>query len=258
MNSFSPGRLAGKVVLITGAASGIGRSMAEMFVGEGARVVIADIDHVEGESLAVLLGTPAIFVPLDVTSEDQWVVALDRAVAAFGRLDGLVNNAGIVSIGNVEKTSLADWRRVHSVNLDGVFLGCKHAIPILRRAGGGAIVNISSVAGLVGDPTLAAYCSSKGGVRLLTKSVALHCARRKDGIRCNSVHPVFAETPMAEVLFAGSRDPVAKRSALEAAVPLGRFAKPEEIAAMALFLLSDEARFITGGEFVVDGGLTAG
>jgi 3(or 17)beta-hydroxysteroid dehydrogenase len=258
MNSVVPGRLAGKVAFVTGGASGIGRAMAEMFVREGGRIVIADIDHAAGESLAVSLGAPAIFVPLDVTSEEQWVIALNRTVTAFGRLDGLVNNAGIVSIGNVEKTNLADWRRVHSVNLDGVFLGCKHAIPLLRNAGGGAIVNISSVAGLVGDPTLAAYCSSKGGVRLLTKSVALHCARRRDGIRCNSVHPVFAETPMVEVLFAGSRDPVAKRSVLEAAVPLGRFARPEEIASMALFLLSDEARFITGGEFVVDGGLTAG
>jgi NAD(P)-dependent dehydrogenase (short-subunit alcohol dehydrogenase family) len=252
------GRLAGKSVLVTGAASGIGRAMAEIFVREGARVAIADIDRAAGETVAEALGAAAIFVPLDVTDEAQWIAALDHTVAAFGWLDGLVNNAGIVAIANGEKASLAEWRRVHAVNLDGVFLGCKHAIPLLRGAGGGAIVNISSVAGLIGDPTLAAYCSSKGGVRLLTKSVALHCARRKDGIRCNSVHPVFAETPMVGALFAGSRDPAAKRSALESAVPLGRFAQPEEVAAMALFLLSDEARFITGGEFVVDGGLTAG
>jgi 3(or 17)beta-hydroxysteroid dehydrogenase len=258
MSVVTLGRLAGKSVLVTGAASGIGRSMVEMFVREGARVAIADIDRAAGERVAGALGAATIFVPLDVTDEEQWIAALDRAAASFGRLDGLVNNAGTVAVASIEKTSLAEWRRVHAVNLDGVFLGCKHAIPLLRSAGGGAIVNISSVAGLIGDPTLAAYCSSKGGVRLLTKSVALHCARRRDGIRCNSVHPVFAETPMVEALFAGSRDPAAKRRALEAAVPLGRFAQPEEVAAMALFLLSDEARFITGGEFVVDGGLTAG
>lgn len=252
------GRLEGKSIFVTGAASGIGRAMAEMLVREGAQVAVADINRAAGESVARELGTAAIFVPLDVTLEEQWTAALALTTTSFGRLDGLVNNAGVVSVGSIERTTLAEWRHVHAVNLDGVFLGCKHALPHLRAAGGGAIVNVSSVAGLIGDPTLAAYCSSKGGVRLLTKSVALHCARRKDGIRCNSVHPVFAETPMLETLFDGARDPSAKRQALQAAVPLGRFAQPEEVASMVLFLLSDEARFITGAEFVVDGGLTAG
>jgi 3(or 17)beta-hydroxysteroid dehydrogenase len=252
------GRLEGKSVLVTGAASGIGRAMAEMLLREGAQVAVADINRAAGESFVRELGTAAIFVPLDVTVEGEWTAALALTKSTFSRLDGLVNNAGVVSVGNIERTTLAEWRRVHAINLDGVFLGCKHALPDLREAGGGAIVNVSSVAGLIGDPTLAAYCSSKGGVRLLTKSVALHCARRKDGIRCNSVHPVFAETPMLETLFDGARDPSAKRQALQAAVPLGRFAQPEEVASMVLFLLSDEARFITGAEFVVDGGLTAG
>jgi NAD(P)-dependent dehydrogenase (short-subunit alcohol dehydrogenase family) len=258
MSEKRGGRLAGKTAFITGAASGLGKAMAEMFVREGAWVAIADIDAAGGKRVAGALGDAATFLALDVTREEAWIEALAAAVGAFGSLDILVNNAGVAMVGSVEKTSLEDWRRVQSVNLDGVFLGCKHGIPHLRAAGGGSIINVSSVAGLVGDPSLAAYCASKGGVRLLTKSVALHCARRKDGIRCNSLHPVFAETPMVESLFAGAPNPAAKRAALEAAVPLGRFAAPEEVAGMAVYLASDEARFITGGEFVVDGGLTAG
>ncbi len=169
----------------------------------------------------------------------------------------LVNNAGVATIGDVERTSLAEWRRVHAVNLDGTFLGCKYAIPRLRAAGGGAIINMSSIAGIIGVHNLAAYCSSKGAVRLLTKSVALRCARRKDNIRCNSIHPVYAETPMVQQMLASAPDPAAQRGALEAMVPMGRLARPEEVADLALFLASDESRFVTGAEFVIDGGLTA-
>jgi NAD(P)-dependent dehydrogenase (short-subunit alcohol dehydrogenase family) len=251
------GRLAGKVALVTGAGSGLGRAIARRFASEGARVAIADIDPTGGQAAAVTLGDAACFVEHDVTREDSWSRALEATHAAFGRLDVLVNNAGVVTIGDVERTTLEEWRFVHAVNLDGTFLGCKHAIPRLRASGGGAIINMSSIAGLIGVHNLAAYCSSKGGVRLLTKSVALRCARRGDNIRCNSIHPVYAATPMVERMLASARDPAGQREALEAMVPLGRLAQPEEVADMALFLASDESRMVTGAEFVIDGGLTA-
>ena len=251
------GRLADKVALVTGAGSGLGRAIARRFASEGARIVIADIDPKGGQSVAAALGDAARFVEHDVTREASWTQALDAAHAAFGRLDILVNNAGVVTIGDVERTTLEEWRFVHAVNLDGTFLGCKHGIPRLRASGGGSIINMSSIAGIIGVHNLAAYCSSKGAVRLLTKSVALRCARRKDNIRCNSIHPVYAATPMVERMLATAPDPDAQRQALEAMVPLGRLAQPEDVADMALFLASDESRLVTGAEFVIDGGLTA-
>jgi NAD(P)-dependent dehydrogenase (short-subunit alcohol dehydrogenase family) len=250
-------RLAGKRAFVTGAASGLGRAIARAFVAEGARVAIADLDEAGGRAVAAELGAPALFLSHDVTDEAAWQHGLARAADAFGGLDTLVNNAGIAIVANVENTSLADWRRVQAVNVEGVFLGCKHALPYLRAAGGGAIVNMSSVAGVIGDPSLAAYCASKGAVRLLTKSVALHCARRKDGVRCNSIHPVFTATPMVEAMLAAARDPAQKRAALEACVPLGRLGAPEDVAAAAVYLASDESRFVTGTELMIDGGLTA-
>ena len=251
------GRLTGKVALVTGAGSGLGRAIATRFVSEGARVAIADIDPAGGRAVADALGAAARFVEHDVTREASWTQALDATEAAFGRLDVLVNNAGVVTMGDVERTTLEEWRFVHAVNLDGTFLGCKHGIPRLRAAGGGSIINMSSIAGIIGVHNLAAYCSSKGAVRLLTKSVALRCARRGDNIRCNSIHPVYAATPMVERMLATARDPVGQREALEAMVPLGRLAQPEEVADVALFLASDESRFMTGAELVIDGGLTA-
>jgi 3(or 17)beta-hydroxysteroid dehydrogenase len=251
------GRLAGKAAFVTGAASGIGRAIAERFAAEGARVAIADLDEPGARRVAASLGAASLAVPLDVADEAAWIAALEAAASSFGRLDILVNNAGIGPLGTIEKTSLAEWRRVHAVNLDGVFLGCKHALPHLRRAGGGSIVNMSSVAGLIGTPTLVAYGSSKAAVRMLTKSVALHCARRRDGIRCNSIHPVFTETPMVEAMVGAARQPDAAREALAAQVPLGRLGRAEEVAAMAAWLASDEAALVTGAEFVIDGGLTA-
>ena len=173
-----------------------------------------------------------------------------------GRLDGLVNAAGIVVVGSVEDTDFATWRRVMAINLDGTFLGCKYAMPLLRRTGG-SIVNLSSVSGLVGGHNLAAYNASKGGVRLLTKSVALHGARQKPPVRCNSVHPAFIEGPMADGMIAQFRDPARARDKLAASVPLGRFGTPAEVAALCVYLLADESAFVTDAEFVIDGGLTA-
>jgi 3(or 17)beta-hydroxysteroid dehydrogenase len=251
------GRVQDKVALITGGASGIGFATAELMVQEGAKVVIGDIDRAAAERAAARLGAAASFHLLDVTREDEWIAATDAIVRDHGRLDILVNNAGIALSQDFETTTLDDWRRLMAVNLDGVFLGCKHAVRVMKDRGGGAIVNLSSVAGLIGDPRLAAYCASKGGVRLLTKSVALHCARRGYNIRCNSVHPSFVETPMLDDMLARARDPAKARAGYAAAAPLGRIAQPGDVARMILFLASDEAAFSTGAEFVVDGGLTA-
>jgi 3(or 17)beta-hydroxysteroid dehydrogenase len=251
------GRLAGKSAFVTGAASGLGRAMALRFAEEGALVAVADLDEGGGRAVVAAIGEAALFLRHDVTVEADWIGNLSRAAAEFGRLDILVNNAGVGPTGTIEKTSLDEWRRVHAVNLDGVFLGCKHGIPHLRASGGGAILNMSSVAALMGTPTLTAYGSSKAAVAQLTKSVALHCAARRDNIRCNSLHPVFAATPMVERMIAAAKAPERARAALVEQVPLGRLADPDEVAALALYLVSDEARFVTGGEFVIDGGITA-
>ena len=251
------GRLEGKAAFITGGASGLGRAMAQAFAAEGARVAIADIDRERGEAVARGIGERAIFLAHDVTDEGQWIANLAAAASEFGRLDTLVNNAGIGTRGTVESTSLEEWRRIHAVNLDGPFLGCKHAIPLIAKAGGGAILNISSVAGLIGARDSAAYCESKGGLRMLTKTVAMHCAHRKNGVRCNSVHPVYTDTPMVGQMLAESRQPEKMLEAMKAMIPLGRLGTPEELAAMAVYLVSDEAAFVTGAEFVFDGGYTA-
>jgi len=254
---MAQGRLADKAAFITGAASGLGRAMAIAFAAEGARVAIADIDASRGAAAAKEIGEAAIFLTHDVRSEEQWTGNLAAAVRAFGHLDTLVNNAGVGVRGNVETTTLEQWHWVNAVNLDGPFLGCKHAIPLMAAAGGGGIINISSVAGLIGARDSAAYCASKGGVRLLTKSVALHCAHRRNGVRCNSIHPVYTDTPMVDQMVAASKQPEKMRQALMDMVPLGRLGTPEELAAMAVYLVSDESRFVTGAEFVFDGGYTA-
>jgi 3(or 17)beta-hydroxysteroid dehydrogenase len=251
------GRLEGKAALITGGASGIGRATAERFAAEGARVAIADIDETGAAAAARAIGEAALMVRLDVTSEDDWQAAIAATVEAFGGLHVLVNSAGVSVVKNVEATTLEEWRFVNGVNLDGTFLGCKHAIPALRASGGGSIINLSSVSGLVGGHNLAAYNASKGGVRLLTKSVALHCARKGDNIRCNSVHPTFIDTPILAPLLARGDDPDAVREKLARQVPIGRLGQPQEVAAGILYLASDESSFMTGAEFVLDGGITA-
>ena len=239
------GRLRDKVILITGAAGAVGSAVADAVVEAGGLAVTTDLAGCAGMDHA-----------LDVTAEEDWRRVIDDINRAAGRLDGLVNAAGIATPGTVEDTDFATWRKVMAVNLDGTFLGCKHALALLKR-NGGAIVNISSVSGLVGGHNLAAYNASKGGVRLLTKSVALHGARLKPQVRCNSVHPAFLEGPMADALIAQTRNPERARERMTAEVPLGRFGRPAEVAAMCVYLLSDESAFVTGAEFVIDGGLTA-
>jgi 3(or 17)beta-hydroxysteroid dehydrogenase len=249
-------RLEGKVALISGGASGIGLATARRFVEEGATVVLGDIDRSAGErALAEVEG--ASFEPLDVTSDADWQQAADAALARHGALDILVNSAGIVAFGSIEDVSLEDWRRTMSVNLDGTFLGCRHGVRLMKAGRGGSIVNLSSVSGIIGGHNIAAYNAAKGAVRLLTKSVALHCARKGYGIRCNSVHPGFVETPMLDEVVRQGRDAEETRAKVRASVPLGRNAKPEEVAAMIAYLASDESAFVTGAEFVIDGGVTA-
>jgi 3(or 17)beta-hydroxysteroid dehydrogenase len=249
-------RLAGKACFVTGAASGLGLAMAKAFSAEGANIVLADREREKGEAAAAGIDN-AFFLALDVTEEAQWVAALDETVRRLGRLDVLVNNAGIALIGTVETTSLEEFRRMTRVNVDGVFLGCKYGIPHLRAAGGGSIINLSSVAGLIAAPQMAGYSATKGAVCLLTKSVAIDLARRGDKIRCNSIHPVFFNTPMLAGLSLPGMTEERQQTALMRSVPMGRFGEPEEVAALAVFLASDESSFITGAEMVIDGGFTA-
>lgn len=250
-------RLQDKIVLITGGASGIGLATARAALQEGAKVIISDRNIQGGEAAVAELGGAIEFLPQDVTKEDRWVEVISHIVNKYGRLDGLVNNAGCGSLHNIEDETLEGWRFVHAVNVESTFLGCKYAVKAMKQTGGGSIVNLSSVAGLLGAPDLAAYCSAKGAVRLLTKSVAMWCAQQKYEIRCNSVHPSFLYTPMVQSMIDVAPDGEKMRRRLERTAPLGRMGKPEDAANMILFLLSDESPFITGAEFAVDGGTTA-
>lgn len=250
-------RLDGKVVLLSGGASGIGAATARLVVREGGKAVLADRDEARGRALAAALGAGALFVPLDVVDEAAWQKAVAAAVSAFGGLHGLVNAAGVGVRNSIEDCTLEEYRRVNDVNALGTFLGCKAAIPAMKAAGGGSIVNISSVLGLRGASYAMAYCASKGAVRLLTKHVALHCAQQKYDIRCNSVHPGYIDTPMIAPRLDQSVGNMTGRQWLEELHPLGRLGRAEEVANMILFLLSDESSFSTGSEFACDGGLTA-
>jgi NAD(P)-dependent dehydrogenase (short-subunit alcohol dehydrogenase family) len=248
-------RLAGKVALISGGARGMGAVEARLFAREGAAVVLGDVLDAGGRAVESDIGKAggrALYVRLDVTREADWAAAVDAAVGRFGKLDVLVNNAGISGTGRVEDVTLREWNRVMDVNATGVFLGTRAAIPAMRRAGGGSIVNISSQLGLVGvDNSSPQYQASKGAVRLLTKATAIQYAR--DRIRANSVHPGPIVTPMTE---ARRRD--ADASALTVSrIPLGRYGEPEEVAYGVLYLASDESSFVTGAELVIDGGWTA-
>lgn len=246
-------RVAGKVALVTGGASGIGKGCARTLAAEGARVVIADRDLERGAAVAAELGAPHSFAHLDVTDEEGWA----RVMASLDRIDVLVNSAGIAVWGDIEQLTLEQWRLQHAVNADGTFLGCRAAVAAMKHTGGGSIINLSSVAGLIGVADAAAYCSSKGAVRLLTKSVALHAARAGYNIRCNSVHPSFIDTPMVQHFIDVAPDKAKARTFFERASPLKRLGEVDDVAKLVLFLASDESKFITGAELVVDGGLTA-
>lgn len=254
-------RLEGKRALVTGAARGIGAAIARAYSAEGATLWLTDIDIDLGQRVAAELGPAARFIKLDVREEADWTAAMTELGE---RLDVLVNNAGITGFeqGPVahdpEHATLADWRAVHATNLDGVFLGCKHAIKAMRKSGRGSIINISSRSGLVGIPAAVAYASSKAAVRNHTKSVALYCAEQGLAIRCNSIHPAAVLTPMWEPMLGDGPDRAQRMAELVADTPLRRFGQPEEVAAVALLLASDEATYITGAEFNIDGGLLAG
>ena len=248
-------RLEGKVALISGGARGMGAVEAKLFVQEGAKVVFGDVREEEGQKLEAEIaesGGEAVFTKLDVTSADDWQSAVELAVSRFGKLDILVNNAGIFDNATVENTTVEAWDRVLDINAKGVFLGSKSAIGAMREAGGGSIVNISSTAGLTGSAVSSAYNASKGAVRLLTKATAVQFGSEK--IRANSVHPGPIETDMVKQVFL---DDESLRDERIAAIPQGRFGKPEEVANCVLFLASDEASYMTGSELVVDGGWTA-
>jgi 3(or 17)beta-hydroxysteroid dehydrogenase len=238
-------RLTGRIVLVTGAAGAVGAAMVLAITREGGRAISTD--------LAIASGTDH---KLDVAVEADWQRVMADIGRTHGHLDGLVNAAGVAALGSIEDTDFATWRRIMAVNLDGTFLGCKHALPLLKQHGG-SIVNLSSVAGLIGGHNFAAYNASKGGVRLLTKSVALHGARLDPKVRCNSIHPAFLDGPMVDDILKSTDYPDGARARLTRDIPLGRFGTAEEVADMAVYLLSDESRFVTGAEFVIDGGLTA-
>jgi 3(or 17)beta-hydroxysteroid dehydrogenase len=259
-------RLEGKVVMVTGAASGIGRATAVLMAAEGAMVALTDINEAAGEEAANQIkagGGQPLFIAHDVAAEESWQSALRAVTSRFGRLDILVNNAGVALGGPIADTSLDDWRWVMSVNLDGVFLGTKYGIRTMRQTGGGSIVNISSASGIVGRPLSGAVSASKGGVRLLTKTAALECAARGYKIRVNSIHPGGVDTNIFEGQgwwpnFRGERSHEQEaREEIRNETPMRRLAHPEEVARAIIFLASDEASFITGAELLVDGGLTA-
>ena len=254
------GRLDDKVALVTGAAQGLGAAIAAMFAREGCKVVLSDINEDGAARQAQMIDAAqpgsAVAVFHDVTNADQWKAAIDIACRQFGGLNVLVNTAGIGSVGNVVDESWENWRRVHAVDLDSVFLGCKFAIPRIADSGGGSIVNVSSISGIIAGHNFAAYNSAKAAVRHLSKSIALHCAKDKNNIRCNSVHPVFIDTPILDAM-APDGDKQALHEKLGRQIPIGRVGEPDDVAYAVLYLASDESKFVTGTEIRIDGGISA-
>lgn len=250
------GRLDGRVALVSGAASGIGLAIAQRFAAEGARVVATDRS---ADGLATVLPTLAggagrhHSLVMDVTEEAGWIEVAGLIEREFGQLDVLVNNAGYGTFRSIRDTDLATWRAIIAVNLDSVFMATHHLLPLLEKSGRGSIINMSSVRGIVAGNNASSYSAAKGGVRMLTKCIAVECAELRNGVRANSLHPGHIETPLTAAAYA---DPATARAFLEH-TPLARFGKPEEIAAAALFLASDESAYMTGAELVIDGGMTA-
>lgn len=256
-------RLSGKIALVTGAAQGIGAGIVRAFVDEGATVWLTDLDADAAGREAAAVGYGAVAAVLDVRDEAVWIDTYARILDRHGRVDIVVNNAGITGLEtpgahDPENATLDGWRAVHATNLNGVFLGCKHAIRAMRPAGTGSIVNMSSRSGLVGIPGAAAYASSKAGVRNHSKSVALWCAQQGLRVRCNSVHPAAILTPIWEAMLGTSEGREERMAALVADTPLKRFGTVAEVAAMVVYLASDESAYVTGSEFNIDGGLLAG
>ena len=262
------GRVEGKVAIVTGGGTGIGRATARRLAEEGAIVTITDVNVEAGQAVADELGGKAMFIQQDVRQEADWQRLMDQVADKQRRLDILHNNAGILATQQMQflaDTDVEQWRAIQAVNVEGVFLGCKYGVAAMSvggrergGAGGGAIVNMSSVAGLIGTPGAIAYGASKGAVRQLTKSVAIDCAKKGLGIRCNSIHPGIIQTNMGEeVMHLGGGDPERAWKAFIKSVPMDEPGRPEDIANCVLFLASDEARHVTGAELVVDGGITA-
>jgi NAD(P)-dependent dehydrogenase (short-subunit alcohol dehydrogenase family) len=254
-------RAEGKKVLVTGAAQGLGAASAQMLARHGAQVLLTDVNEVGAQEIAASINAEigrevAWGFRHDATNADDWTAALNEAYFRMNGLSVLVNNAGMVRTGSVEDLNLDDWHNVMRVNTDSVFLGCKLALPLLRNSQPASIINLSSIAGLMASPNLAAYNASKAAVWLLTKSVALLCAKNADDIRCNSIHPTFIRTPMLDDLR-GGRDEAAMLDRLAKQVPLGRLGEPDDIAYAVLYLASDESRFMTASEIKIDGGISA-
>jgi NAD(P)-dependent dehydrogenase (short-subunit alcohol dehydrogenase family) len=257
------GQVDGKVAIVTGGASGIGAACAMTLAREGAKVVVTDLDEAGGRRVVAEIGGAggeAIFLHQDVSLEETWPAVINATLRRFGRLHVMVANAGIGILCPAVEMSLADWRRQTAVNLDGVFLSVKHAVPAMRQSGGGSIVIMSSVAGLRGSAGLAGYCATKGGVRLFAKAVAMECAAAGDGIRINTVHPGVIDTPIWTKLPAspGTNLPIDPNTVAKAGVPLGRAGQAADIANGVLFLASDASSYMTGAELVIDGGMTGG
>lgn len=232
----------------------MGKADAHLLAAEGATVVVADLNESEGQAVVAEIGGNAVFMRLNVADEENWESVIADIVKQFGKLDILVNNAGIIALGTIVDTTLESWRLVNSVNSDGVFLGCKHAIPAMAASGGGSIVNMSSVAAIHGQSFVAAYTASKGAVRALTKSIAMYCKEQKNNIRCNSIHPDGVKTPMVVKVATGKE--TATQEDIDEIGKFGNMCEPEDIANLVLYLASDESRFVTGTEMLIDNGST--